>query len=105
MGFDLTKFDQASDADQFIEIALAGLGAISGLLGGNIAGAAAGVIAAVRSVMESIQNAYDGKVPFDQVRDEFTKLLASLEANDAAADDALEHKFADNNADSNDAEG
>lgn len=93
MEFDLTKFDQASDADQFIEIALTGLGMISALLGGEIAGPIAAVLKAVQSIMKSVQDAYDGKVTFEQVRTEFAKLAESLEANDAAADEALRRKF------------
>jgi hypothetical protein len=93
MGFDLTKFDQASDADQFIEIALTGLGMISGLLGSEIAGPVTAVLKVIQSIMQQIQDAYDGKVTFEQVRAEFAKLTESLEANDAAADEALRRKF------------
>jgi hypothetical protein len=93
MAFDLTKFDQASDADQFIEISLAGLSAISHLIGSEVAGSAAAALKAVQSIVQSIQDTYDGKLTFDQVRTEFAELLANLETNDAAADEALRQRF------------
>lgn len=102
MGFDLTKFDQASDADQFIEIALTGLGMISGLLGGEIAGPITAVLKAVQSILQSIQDAYDGKVTFEQVRSEFAKLKEGLDANDDAADEALRRKFDTSDTDKED---
>jgi hypothetical protein len=102
MAFDLTKFDQASDADEFIEIALAGLSVISNILGPEIAGPVTGALKAVQTIIKSIQDAYDGKVTFEQVRNEFAELLASLEDNDAAADEALRRKFSTTETDKED---
>ena len=92
MAYDLTKFDP-SDADEFIEIALTGLSAMRSLIGSEIAGPVGAALTIVQTILASIQDAYDGKVTFEQVRTEFAKLTESLDDNDAAADEALRRKF------------
>jgi hypothetical protein len=98
MGLELAKFDigkfDPSDADEFVETALVGLSAISTILGAGTAGSViTGVVAVIQSILQSLQAAYDGKVPFEQVRAEFEKLVASINTNDALIDTALDDKF------------
>lgn len=47
----------------------------------------------IRAVLEAIQEAHDGKVTPDQAADRIKALRKALDANDAAADAALNARF------------
>lgn len=94
MSLDLKKFDP-QDADDFIKLALDGLGAIATLVGGDVGDKASEVIAGVKSIVDAIFKGYDGKVTFEEARNELKKFTDSLAANDARADAALRAKFAE----------
>jgi len=93
MPFDLSKFEHPQDADDFVDLALKGLGAIAGLVGGNVGTVASETLAGVKAVVTAIFDGYEGTVTFDEVRAELKKLTDNLAANDASADAALKAKF------------
>ncbi len=95
MSFDLKKFDP-QDADDFIELALEGLSVIASLVGGNIGDKATEALAGIKAIVDAIFSGYNGKVTFEEARNELKKFTESLAANDARADRALAHKFAKN---------
>lgn len=93
MSFDLKKFDP-QDADDFIRLALDGLGAIATLVGGDIGSEAEEIIVGIKSIVGAIFDGYDGKVTFAEVRNELKKFSETLTENDARANAALARKFA-----------
>jgi hypothetical protein len=94
MTFDLKKFDP-QDADDFIQLALDGLGAIATLVGGNVGDQAGEILDGIKSIVEAIFDGYDGKATFAEVRNELKKFIETLDANDVRANAALARKFAE----------
>lgn len=78
-----------------ISLAAYGLEQIGAILKSDAAGDAAAALRAIGAIYNAIDSAAVGHVTPESARAEIDRLVATLQANDAAADRALDDKFRD----------